>query len=79
MGEGHFPTVEDVPPQAITVTIPELLSAARVVAIVPEARKADAVRAALTGAVSERCPGSALRTCAAAVLLLDGDSASRLP
>jgi glucosamine-6-phosphate deaminase len=79
VGEGHFKTVADVPPQAITVTIPELLSAARVVAVVPELRKADAVHAALTGPIAEACPGSALRTCAAAVLLLDTASASRLP
>ena len=79
VGEGHFATVADVPPQAITVTIPELLSAGRVVAVVPELRKADAVRAALTGPIAEACPGSALRTCAAAVLLLDTASASRLP
>jgi glucosamine-6-phosphate deaminase len=79
VGEGHFATVTDVPPQAITVTIPALLSAARVVAVVPEQRKADAVHAALTGPVSTACPASALRTCAAAVLLLDTESASRLP
>ncbi len=79
VGEGHFATIADVPPQAITVTIPALLSAARVVAVVPEARKAAAVHAALTGAIAERCPASALRTCAAAVLLLDAASASRVP
>ncbi len=79
VGEGHFAMIDDVPPQAITVTIPELLSAGRVIAIVPEARKADAVHASLTGPVDERCPGSALRTCAAAVLLLDRESAARLP
>ncbi|HEY1740537.1 MAG TPA: glucosamine-6-phosphate deaminase, partial [Acidimicrobiia bacterium] len=63
VGEGHFATVADVPPQAITITIPELLSAGRVVAVVPELRKADAVHAALTGPIAEACPGSALRTC----------------
>jgi glucosamine-6-phosphate deaminase len=79
VGEGHFGTFADVPPQAITVTIPELLSARRVVAVVPELRKAAAVHAALTQPIIEACPGSALRTCAAAVLLLDTASASRLP
>ena len=79
VGEGHFATIADVPPQAITVTVPELLSAACVLAIVPEARKADVVHAMLTGPISEACPGSALRTCAAATLLLDAESASRVP
>ena len=77
VGEGHFATVADVPPQAITVTIPALLSAGRVVAVVPEARKADAVHAALTGPIATSCPGSALRTCAAAVLVLDRESSAR--
>jgi glucosamine-6-phosphate deaminase len=78
VGEGHFATVADVPPQAITVTIPALLSAGRVVAVVPEARKAEAVHAALNGPIATSCPASALRTCAAAVLLLDNESSARL-
>ena len=40
VGEGHFATIDDVPTHAITVTIPALLRARRVLAIVPEARKA---------------------------------------
>ena len=44
VGEGHFATIDDVPTHAITVTIPALLRARRVLAIVPEARKADAGR-----------------------------------
>src|SRR5258706_12208003 len=47
VGEGHFHGIDTVPRTAITVTIPALLRAARVLAIVPEARKADAVRRAL--------------------------------
>src|ERR1700727_1149584 len=62
VNEGHFPGLDDVPTHAITVTIPALLRAARVLAIVPEARKAEPVRAALTGPISTACPASALRT-----------------
>ena len=39
VGEGHFPTVASVPPYAMTVTIPALLAAGTVLAIVPEARQ----------------------------------------
>lgn len=71
VGEGHFATVNDVPPQAITVTIPALLRAGRVLAIVPEARKREPVYLALTGPVSTALPASILRTHANVTLHLD--------
>jgi len=76
--EGHFPDIESVPPCAITVTIPALLRAVDVLAVVPELRKARAVRAALEGPVESACPASILRTCRNVVLHLDRDSASLL-
>jgi glucosamine-6-phosphate deaminase len=76
--EGHFVSIEAVPTHAITVTIPALLRARRVIANVPEARKAAPVRAALEGPVSTSCPASVLRTCSHATLYLDRDSASGL-
>ena len=42
VGEGHFRTLDEVPTHAITLTIPALLSADRILCIVPESRKADA-------------------------------------
>ncbi len=77
-GEGHFPAIRDVPTHAITLTVPALLAAKRVLAIVPEARKADAVARALLGPISEDCPGSILRKTTHAHLFLDRDSASKL-
>jgi glucosamine-6-phosphate deaminase len=77
--EGHFASIDAVPTHAITVTIPALLRARRVIANVPEARKAAPVLAALEGPISTACPASALRTCAHARLYLDRDSASGLP
>jgi glucosamine-6-phosphate deaminase len=70
--------MDAVPAHAITVTIPALLRAGRVLAIVPEARKAQPVRDALTGPVATRCPASALRTIAHASIHLDPESASLL-
>ena len=57
VNEGHFPGLDDVPTHAITVTIPALLRAGRVLAIVPEARKAEPVAAALTGPDHDGVPG----------------------
>ena len=78
VGEGHFATIDDVPTHAITVTIPALLRARRVLAIVPEGRKAEPVRAALEGPISTVCPASVLRTKPHASLFLDPDSAALL-
>jgi glucosamine-6-phosphate deaminase len=78
VGEGHFAILDDVPTHAITLTIPALLAAKRILAIVPEARKAKAVRACLYEPVSEDRPGSILRHVKHATLYLDPDSASGL-
>jgi glucosamine-6-phosphate deaminase len=77
-GEGHFDTLDEVPTHAITLTVPALLAAKRVLCIVPEARKADAVHACLREPVSEERPGSVLRTVPHATLYLDPDAAARL-
>jgi len=79
VAEGHFATIDEVPADAITVTIPALLRAGRVLAIVPEARKAAPVRDALRGPISTECPASYLRTQPHATLYLDAESASLLP
>ena len=76
VGEGHFATIDDVPRTAVTVTIPALLRAARVLAIVPEARKADAVKRALHGPITTDCPASILRRASHATLYLDRASAA---
>jgi glucosamine-6-phosphate deaminase len=78
VGEGHFATLDDVPRTAITVTIPALLRAARVLAIVPEMRKADAVRRALEEPISTSCPASVLRRTPHASLYLDQGSAAHI-
>jgi glucosamine-6-phosphate deaminase len=78
VGEGHFPSIDDVPTHAITVTIPALLAADRVLVIVPELRKAPAVRAALYGPISTACPASILRRQENATLFLDLESSTLL-
>ena len=78
VGEGHFATLDDVPRQAYSLTVPALLSAKRVLAVVPEARKAEAVKAALQGPVTPDCPSSILRTRPHVMLYLDRESAALL-
>ncbi len=79
VGEGHFDSLDEVPTHAITLTIPALLAAKQVLCIVPEARKADAVRACLGEPISEDRPGSILRQVSHARLYLDPQSAAGLP
>jgi glucosamine-6-phosphate deaminase len=79
VNEGHFPGLEAVPAEAITVTIPALLRAGRVLAVVPESRKAQPVHDALTGPIATSCPASALRTVPHATIHLEPGSARLLP
>lgn len=76
--EGHFPSLEAVPPYALTLTIPALMTARKVVCVAPEKRKAVPVKQMLQGPVNSLCPASALRRNPAAVLLIDTDSAALL-
>jgi glucosamine-6-phosphate deaminase len=78
VGEGHFPSLADVPTHALTMTIPALLAAKAMLCIVPEHRKAEAVRAALKGPLTEDCPASILRGLNYCHLYLDNESASLL-
>ena len=79
VGEGHFPNLEAVPQYALTLTIPALCSAKKMLAIVPEKRKAQAVANTLLGIINLQCPATYLRTQSHCELFLDGDSASLLP
>jgi glucosamine-6-phosphate deaminase len=78
VGEGHFATLENVPRQALSLTIPALLASRHVLAIVPERRKAAAVKAALEEPITPDCPASVLRRQAHAQLYLDSESAALL-
>ena len=78
VGEGHFPTLANVPQYALTLTIPTLCAARRMLCIVPERRKAEAVRDALRGPISPACPASWLRRQSHCTLVLDAESASLL-
>ena len=73
--EGHFPNLAAVPTHAITLTIPALLAARRLICLVPESRKANAVHHALHDPISTACPATILRRVPHAHLILDADAA----
>ncbi|MDB5079282.1 MAG: glucosamine-6-phosphate deaminase [Chloroflexi bacterium] len=78
VNDGCFPTLDVVPRQALTVTIPVMMAAKKIVAIVPGPTKAKAIYATLTGPISPLCPASILRQHPAATLLIDRASAALL-
>lgn len=74
--DGCFASIDEVPRQAITLTIPALVSAGSMFCTVPAITKARAVKLTLEGPVSTSCPASILRTHDDASLYLDKDSSS---
>jgi glucosamine-6-phosphate deaminase len=78
VGEGWFSAIGDVPARAITMSIRQILKARAIVAVVPESRKAVAVRMCVDGDVSPMAPASILRTHQDATLYLDTESAALL-
>jgi glucosamine-6-phosphate deaminase len=78
LGEGWFPRLEDVPRRAISMSIPQILKSAEILCIVPDARKAQAVRDCLEGPVTPQHPASALQGHARTSVFLDDPAASQL-
>jgi glucosamine-6-phosphate deaminase len=78
VGEGWFPDLSAVPTRAITMSCRQILRAREIIAVVPDLRKAEAVRAACEGDLTPMVPASILRTHAAVTLYLDEAAASRL-
>jgi glucosamine-6-phosphate deaminase len=78
VNDGCFTSITEVPTQAITLTIPVLMSAQFLSVVVPGRTKADAVEKTVRGPISEECPASVIRTHPNAILFLDKDSASKI-
>jgi glucosamine-6-phosphate deaminase len=78
LGEGWFAGLEEVPKQAISMSVRQILKAERILCVVPDARKARAVRASLEEEVGPERPASILRTHPRATLFLDRESAGLL-
>jgi glucosamine-6-phosphate deaminase len=78
LGEGWFPTLADVPRQAISMSVKQILKAKEIICIVPDARKAEAVKACFEGEISPLAPASILRTHPNTTVYLDTYSAALL-
>ena len=78
VNEGHFPDLESVPKYALTLTVPALCSAKKIICVAPESRKSKPVKALVEGPISTNCPASYLRTQSQATLYVDTDSTKLL-
>ncbi len=78
VNDGCFATLDDVPKQAMSLTMSFIMSVPHAVCVVPTIRKANAVYNALNGPVTTACPASILRNHNDAILYLDKESASKI-
>lgn len=78
VGEGWYKDISEVPKQAISMSVRQVMKAKEIVAVVPDSRKAQAVRACFDGEVSPLAPSSILRTHPNATVYLDKNSAALL-
>lgn len=78
LGEGWFPTLEDVPKQAISMSVKQIMKSAAIICTVPDERKAGAVFHTLNDPVSPVCPATILREHPEAWLYLDEKAAMNL-
>ena len=76
LGEGWFASLDDVPRRALSMSCRQILKSVEVLCVVPDARKAQAVRDCLDGPVSPLHPASILQTHPRTTLYLDRDSAA---
>jgi glucosamine-6-phosphate deaminase len=78
VGEGWFSELAQVPRQAISMSIQQILKARRILCVVPDGRKARAVAGALDGPVTPEVPASILQTHPDVTVYLDEAAASLL-
>jgi glucosamine-6-phosphate deaminase len=79
VGEAWFANISQVPRRALSMSVRQVLKAKEILAVVPDERKAQAIRACFTGEISPMAPASILRTHPNATIYLDKNSASLLP
>lgn len=78
VGEGWFKSIDDVPAQAISMSIRQILRSREILCIVPDQRKAEAVKASIELNVNPMHPASILQKHEGVTLYLDRDSSSLL-
>jgi glucosamine-6-phosphate deaminase len=78
VGEGWYASLDEVPAQAISMSVRQILKSMRLIVSVPDERKAEAVRGAVEGPVTNTCPASILQQHSNCTLYLDAAAASLL-
>jgi glucosamine-6-phosphate deaminase len=78
VGEGWFSSVDEVPTQAISMSIQQIMKTRQILCIVPDKRKAEAVRNCVEFEVSPMRPASILQKHDNVTLYLDRESSSLL-
>ena len=78
LGEGWFKSLQEVPPQAISMSVKQILKARTIICSVPDSRKATAVKNTMEQSISNVYPASILQTHADCRFYLDKNSASLL-
>jgi len=78
VGEGWFKSIDEVPTQAISISVRQIMDAREIICVVPDARKAEAVKKCLEGPVTPYAPASILQTHPNTTVYLDTASASLL-
>ena len=75
-GEGWFPTFDDVPKQAVSMTVSQIMKCKHIISAVPYAVKAKAIRDTLANDLTNMIPATMLKTHPSWELFIDKDSAS---
>jgi glucosamine-6-phosphate deaminase len=78
VGEGWFRSIDEVPTRAISMSIKQILKSRNILCIVPDQRKAEAVKASVESEVSPMRPASVLQNHPSVTLYLDRESSSLL-
>ena len=78
LGEGWFPDFNSVPEKAISMSVQQIMRSDMIVCTVPDQRKAEAVKNAVSGPVSPDVPASILQRHPNCHLFLDREAASLL-
>jgi glucosamine-6-phosphate deaminase len=78
VGEAWFDNISQVPKRALSMSVRQVLKAKEILAVVPDARKARAIKACVEGEISPMAPASILRTHPNATVYLDQNSAALL-
>lgn len=78
VGEGWFETVNDVPKQAVSMSVKQIMKCKKIISCVPYSVKADAIFKTLSEEISNQTPATMLKTHKDFTLYIDSDSAAKI-